>query len=126
MTAKEKRGYVFFLLRKSVRFFLTLKYLAYKGFKVADESDAGPTLMYLPFDDNAGIPQFRDIARHPHIEDRGYVLYYTNQCPFNGKYISVIEKPALENDISFKAIHVESKEQAQLVPSPCTTYAMFL
>lgn len=101
------------------------KYLFYKGFQVADESDVGINLMYLPFDEKSDVPKFKDIAKHPHVEADGYVLYYTSQCPFNGKYVSVIEKTASENKIPFQAIHIETKEQAQLVPSPCTTYAMF-
>ena len=55
----------------------------------------------------------------------GYVLYFTNQCPFNGKYVPILEKTANDNCIPFKAIKVESKEQAQSVPSPCTSYALF-
>lgn len=31
------------------------KHLAYKGFKVADISDAGIHLMYLPFDDKSDV-----------------------------------------------------------------------
>ena len=120
-----KRGLAALSTTKKMPFLSDPKYLIYKGFKVADESDAGINLMYLPFDEKSDIPQFRDIARHPHVEEDGYVLYYTSQCPFNGKYVPVIAKTALENDIPFKAIHVELKEQAQLVPSPCTTYAMF-
>ena len=81
--------------------------------------------MYFSFDEKAMVPQFTESARHPHIEEKGYVLYYTNQCPFNGKYVPVVEQTALENNIPFKAIHIETKEQAQTAPSPCTTYAMF-
>ena len=52
-------------------------------------------------------------------------MYYTNQCPFNAKYVPILEKIAKENNISFKTIHIYSKEQAQLAPTPCTTYALF-
>ena len=128
--AKGKRGLCVLSSSKKRPFLSDPKYLKYKGFKVADESDAGINLMYLPFDEEAddekaGVPQFKEIARHPHASEEGYVLYYTNQCPFNGKYIPVVAKTAADNNIPFKAIHVESKEQAQQVPSPCTTNAMF-
>ena len=101
------------------------RHLLHKGFKIADISDAGINLMYLPFNENAAVPQFTESARHPHIEEKGYVLYYTSQCPFNGKYVPILEQTASENHIPFKAIHIETKEQAQALPSPCTTYAMF-
>ena len=88
-------------------------------------SDARINLMYLPFDENAVVPRFTDTAKHPHIDEMGYVLYYTNQCPFNGKYVPIVEQTAADNDIPFKAIRIETKEQAQAVPSPCTSYALF-
>ena len=48
------------------------------------------------------------------------------QCPFNAKYVPVIEGIAKENAIQFKAIHLQSKEEAQNAPTPITTYALFL
>ena len=59
------------------------------------------------------------------MDDEGYVLFYTSQCPFNAKYVPIVEKTAREHNIPFKAIHIESKEQAQNVPTPITTYALF-
>ena len=81
--------------------------------------------MYLPFDEKADVPHFKECAKHPHVDEMGYVLYFTNQCPFNGKYVPILEKTANDNGILFKAIKIESKEQAQSVPSPCTSYALF-
>ena len=62
---------------------------------------------------------------HPHIDEMGYVLYYTNQCPFNGKYVPILEKVAKDNNIPFKAIKIENKEQAKLLSCPCSSYALF-
>ena len=53
------------------------------------------------------------------------MLYYTSQCPFNAKYVPILEKTAKENDIPFHAIHITSKEEAQNAPTPVTTYALF-
>ncbi|MBR0430387.1 MAG: YoaP domain-containing protein, partial [Lachnospiraceae bacterium] len=101
------------------------KFLKYKGFVVSDEADNGIQLWYMPFDKNAKAPVFKECAKHPHIEEKGYVLYYTNQCPFNAKYVPVLEQTAKENGIAFKAIHLESKEEAQNAPTPITNYALF-
>lgn len=122
---KGKLGLCILSSSKKKPFLSDPKYLRYKGFKVADVSDVGINLMYLALDEKAAIPQFKESARHPHIEDMGYVLYYTSQCPFNGKYVPIVEQTAFENNIPFKAIHIKTKEQAQSVPSPCTSYAMF-
>ena len=64
-------------------------------------------------------------TKHPRIEEKGYVLYYTSQCPFNAKYVPVLEQTARENDIPFHAIHIESREKAQNTPTPITNYALF-
>ena len=66
-----------------------------------------------------------ETQEHPHIDEIGYVLYYTNQCPFNAKYVPVVEEIAKEKGIQFKAIHLQSKEQVQNAPTPITTYALF-
>ena len=73
----------------------------------------------------ADKPAFKTCAKHPHIDEKGYVLYYTSQCPFNAKYVPVLEKTAEENGIPFHAIHIESREAAQSAPTPVTNYALF-
>ena len=81
--------------------------------------------MYLPFDEKAVVPRFTEKAKHPHIEEQGYVLYYTSQCPFNAKYVPIVEAVAKEKGVQFKAIHLQSKQEAQNAPTPITTYALF-
>ena len=73
----------------------------------------------------AEAPQFKACARHPQIAERGYVLYYTSQCPFNAKYVPVLEAVAKEHGVPFKAIHLQNKSEAQNAPTPITTYAFF-
>lgn len=41
------------------------------------------------------------------------------------EYIHVLEQTAKKNGIAFKAIHLESKEEAQNAPTPITNYALF-
>ena len=92
---------------------------------MCDEADNGIQLWYLPFGNEAEKPGLRECAKHPHIEDKGYVLYYTSQCPFNAKYVPVLEQTAKENGIPFRAIHIASREEAQNAPTPITNYALF-
>lgn len=101
------------------------KYLAYKGFKVADVSDGGINLMYLPLIENAEIPKFRQCAKYPKSEGTGFVLYYTDQCPFTYYWVPRIVKVAQEHDIPLRTVHITTKEEAQSVSSPVTTYALF-
>ena len=101
------------------------KYLAYKGFAVADTSECGINLMYLPLAQDAEPPRFKACAKHPAVEESGFVLYYTDQCPFTYYWVSRVEEAARAYHVPLKVIHVTSREQAQSVPAPVTTYALF-
>ena len=122
---KGKKGLCTLCAEKKKPFLADPKFLKYKGFAVCDEADNGIQLWYLPFSFDAEPPRFKDCARHPHVEEKGYVLYYTSQCPFNAKYVPIVEQTAKEHDILFRAVHIESKEQAQNAPTPITNYALF-
>lgn len=123
--SKGRKGLCILSSSKKKPFLADPKFLKYKGFAAADEADNGIQLWYLPFDPDAAKPQFKACAKHPHIDETGYVLYYTSQCPFNAKYVPVLEKTAAENGVLFKAVHIKTKEEAQNAPSPITTYALF-
>ena len=101
------------------------KYMAYKGFTVADSSDTGITLMYLPFDITAAPPRFKACAKHPQADEHGFVLYYTDQCPFTYYWVPRVEEAAKEHNIPLKVIHITDKAAAQSLPAPVTTYALF-
>lgn len=123
--SKNKKGICILSSKKKKPFLADPRFLKYKGFIVCDEADHGIQLWYLPFTEDACPPKFKECAKHPHIEEKGYVLYYTSQCPFNAKYVPIIEETAKEKGVQFKAIHLQNKEEAQNVPTPITTYALF-
>ena len=122
---KGKKGLCILCAVKKKPFLADPKFLEYKGFIIGDEADNGIQLMYLAFDKKADIPQFKECAKHPHIKEKGYVLYYTNQCPFNAKYVPILEETAKANGIPFKVIHIKSRKDAQNAPTPVTNYALF-
>ena len=122
---KGKLGLCILASAKKKPFLADTKFLKYKGFTVCDEADNGIQLWFLPFGEEAETPKFKECAKHPHIEERGYVLYYTSQCPFNAKYVPVLEQTARENDIPFHAVHIANREEAQNAPTPITNYALF-
>ena len=122
---KGKKGLCILSSEKKKPFLADPKFLKYKGFSVCDEADNGIQLWYLPFSSDAKSPKFKECAKHPYIEEKGYVLYYTSQCPFNGKYVPILEQTAKDNGIQFKAIHLQSKDDAQNAPTPITTYSLF-
>ena len=101
------------------------KFLAYRGFSAADISDCGINLMYLPLKSDAQPPKFKECAKHPQLCESGFMLYYTDQCPFTYYWVPRVRKAAQEHNIPFKAIHITDRETAQSIPSPVTTYALF-
>ena len=122
---KGKKGLCILSSAKKKPFLSDPGFLKHKGFSVSDEADNGIQLWYLPFSDEAAKQKLKECAKHPHTEEKGYVLYYTSQCPFNAKYVPVVEQAAEEHDIPFRAVHLESREEAQNAPTPVTTYALF-
>ncbi|MBO4216910.1 MAG: YoaP domain-containing protein [Clostridia bacterium] len=122
---KGKIGLCILSSAKKKPFLADPKYLAHKGFSVCDEADNGIQLWYLPFSPDAPKPRFKECAKHPRVDEKGFVLYYTNQCPFNGKYVPIVEKTAADNGIPFRAIRLTTREEARNAPTPVTTYALF-
>ena len=123
--AKGSKGLCILCAAKKKPFLADPKYLRYKGFIVCDGADNGIQLWYLPFDSDATPPKLKECAKHPHAEGEGFVLYYTSQCPFNAKYVPIVERTASEQGVPFRTIHLKSKEEAQNAPTPITTYALF-
>lgn len=89
------------------------KWLSHHGFSVADESDCGITLCYLPLKEGACPPKFKECARRPKVSEPGFVLYYTDQCPFTYYWVPRVAKTAAEHGIAIKVIHVTDKEAAR-------------
>lgn len=111
--------------KKKKEFLADPRYLAHKGFMTADESVNDITLMYLPLGEGAEPPRFRPCAKSAHTQEEGFVLYYTDQCPFTYYWVPVVEAAAREHDIPLKVIHITDGKTAHSVPAPVTTYALF-
>ena len=110
---------------KKMPFLSDPKYLAFKGFKVADKANPNFTLMYLSFDENASVPKFKEQAKQPHIDKQGFVVYYTHGCPFTAKYVPLVQQTAKDKGIPFESVLIDSKEKAQNAPMAWTNYAVF-
>lgn len=123
--AKGKLGLTVVSSPKKMPFLSDPKYLAYKGFKVADSAEPFFTLMYLSFGDGAPVPQFKPAARRPHTDKKGFVVYYSHGCPFTAKYVPLVESYAKDKGIPFESVLLDSKEKAQNAPAAWTDYAVF-
>ena len=124
--AQGKKGICILCAEGRKREFLAdPKFLSHKGFEVADVSDCGITLMCLPLNADTALPKFKNCAKHPKADGEGFVLYYTDQCPFTYYWVPKVQQAAQQHNIPFRAIHITDKEAAQNVSAPVTTYALF-
>lgn len=122
---KNKKGIVVLSSIKKMPFLSDPKYLKYKGFQVGDTAEPYYELLYLPFMHDAIKPRFKDCCKKTSIDDKGMVLYYSNQCPHTEKYAPLIAEIAKERGLEVRLKKIESKEQAQNAPAPFTTYSFF-
>lgn len=123
--SKGKKGLVVLSSKKKMPFLSDPKYLKYKGFLLADTAAPYYELMYLPFEQNADKPCFKLCAKDAKIDEQGFVIYYSNQCPFTAKYVPLIVDVAVSKGIAFKVIKYQTTEQAQNAPVPFTAYSLF-
>lgn len=123
--AQGKHGITVISSPKKAPFLSDPKFLAYKGFKIADNAKPFFTLLYLPFDENTPVPKIKENAKLPHTDKQGIVVYYSHGCPFTAKYVPIIEQVAKEKGIPFESMFIDSKEKAQNAPCAWTNYAVF-
>ena len=62
--------------------------------------------MYLPLAQDAEPPRFKACAKHPTVEESGFVLYYTDQCPFTYYWVPRVEEAAPINVM----IHIQKTD----------------
>lgn len=122
---KGKKGVTVLSSPKKMPFLSDPKYLAYKGFLTADTAEPFFTLLYLPFEEKADIPTFKEQVKRPKIAEEGFVLFYTNGCPYTAKYVPVLENAAKSQGILFQSSKIDSLEKAKNAPAAWTNYALF-
>ena len=122
---KGKKGLTVVSSPKKLGFLSDPKYLAYKGFRLADSAEPYFDLMYRPFEEGAEKPRWKESVKKPRIEREGFVLYYSHGCPFTAKYVPLIEEKARTLGIPFESIFLDSGSAARNAPAPWTNYALF-
>jgi len=123
---QDKEGLCILSSEKRKKEFLSdPKYMGYKGFVKADESDCGIVLLYLPLKKDAAPPKFKECAKHPNTKEEGWVIYYTHQCPFTYYWVPRVVEAAKEKGIEIRTIYISDKKAAQNMPAPVTGYALF-
>jgi len=122
---KGKKGLVILSSQKKKGFLSDPAYMRYKGFETADTAAPYFELLYLPFDRSAEKPRFNNTVQERGGMAKGFVLYYTNQCPFTAKYVPILENVAKARGAALHVIPIRTREEAQNAPSPFTTFSLF-
>lgn len=123
--SKGKKGLVVLSSKKKMGYLSDPKYMKYKGFETVDTADPYFELMYLPFGEPQEKPRFRATVHKHEDMPKGFILYYTSQCPFTAKYVPLLEDMAASRNAALQVVHIQSKEDAQNAPSPFTTFSLF-
>ncbi len=120
-----KHGVTVLSSPKKMPFLSDPKFLRYKRFVLADTAEPYFELLYLPFEADAPVPQFRSSAKTARIDEEGIVISYTDQCPFAGKYAQLAAGIAEERGVRIDLRKIESLDEAKSAPSAFTTYSLF-
>ncbi|MBF4692470.1 N-acetyltransferase [Fusibacter ferrireducens] len=128
--AKGKKGLVALGSKKKMHFLTDPNFLKYKGFKICDMAEPSFELLYYPFDaideKKDVVPQFKPCVKTGQIEDQGVVIYYSNGCPHTDKYVPLAEQVLKDRGVPYRIIKLETVEEAQNAPTPCTIYTLFI
>lgn len=122
---KGKLGLVCISSKKKMPFLSDPGFMRHKGFKLADTSSPYFELLYLPFDSEAGVPWVKACAKDGRIDEMGWVLYYSNQCPYTEKYAPLLADIIKGQGMECRLHKIDSREAAQSAPVLFTTYALF-
>lgn len=123
--AQGKIGIAALSAKTKMPFLSDPAYFKHKGFQPCDTAHPYYELLALPFSPQAKLPVFKDCCRQGIIEDKGIVLYYSNQCPHTQKYVGIIADIAHSRGVVLTLVQYQTKEQAQNAPAPFTTYSLF-
>ncbi|MBN2653024.1 MAG: GNAT family N-acetyltransferase [Spirochaetales bacterium] len=125
---KEGRdGLVTIVGTKKFHFMSDTKWLLSQGFEIADTTPAGFSLLVLKLTDSGAKPQFTPAAKEGTCPDKdGYVIYYSNRCPFTDYHITEsLKETAAKRNLNIKVIKLTSAAEAQSCPAPATIFSLF-
>lgn len=120
-----KKGLVALSSDKKRPFLSDSKFYKKRGFLVADTAQPYFELLYLPLEERAEAPRFLENAKEDKTDEQGIVIYYTDHCPWNAKYVPLLKEAARERGIKAAFMHIATRKEAQACPCPFTTYAVY-
>ncbi|SET30417.1 Acetyltransferase (GNAT) family protein [Natronincola peptidivorans] len=127
--AKEqgKDGLVTVVGKKKYHFMSDTKWLLKQGFEVCQEIPSGFILISLNFNKKTNKPRFSATVTSGECPEKdGYVVYYSNRCPYAEYHVKVSLAETVEKrNIKLKTIKLKTIEEAQTAPTPDTIFSLF-
>lgn len=96
-----------------------------RGFRLAEKVEPYFELWYLPLTPEAAVPRFLPEMAEAEVEDEGWVLYYSHQCPHTAKAVPLLQAKAKELGVALKVIYLDKQKEARALPVPFTSFALF-
>ncbi len=120
---KGKNGLCVIVGKKKKHFLSEKKVFEKYGFKVIDNIN-DYELLALSFNDES-VPKFSENARIQKIEEKGIVIYYTNQCPYTKHCLTEIEQVCKEENLKLTLYKIDSVEKAKSLPFVINNFCVF-
>lgn len=122
-----KDGLVTVVGKKKYHFMSNGKWLLKQGFEVCEETPAGFMLISLDFNQDSTKPKFSESVKSGSSpEQEGYVVYYSNRCPYAEYHATVsLAETAKNRNLDIKVIKLASRKEVQSAPTPATVFTLF-
>ncbi len=126
-SAQGKSGLVAIAGAKKFHFMHDAKWLQKQGFEICDKTKDGFILLVKKLIPDAKNPAFKASAKDKKsLPDKGIVVYWRNRCPFTQYHVETsLKETAEKRNIPYKAIKLETLQQAREAPTPATIFSMF-
>lgn len=125
--AQGKDGLVTVVGTTKFHFMSDAKWLLKQGFETCEKLSSGFSLLVKKINQQANNPEFKSTVRSEvcAVPD-GVVVYYSNRCPFAEYHVKTsLVEAAGKRMLPLKIIKLETREQAQLAPTPATIFSLF-
>lgn len=121
---KGKNGICVIVGKNKTPFLSDKKFFEKYGFKIVDSSNNNFELMVLQFNDK-DTPHFSLKSKLNKIDEKGLVIYYSDECPYINNCLKEIKEVCDEKSIRFKLNHIDTSEKAKDIPGIMNNFCVF-
>ncbi len=120
--ARGKKGVVFVCGKKKKPFLSDGDYLLKHGYAIVDEGYEDYVLLCKHFGKQEEVKFMPSVFQH---DEKGFVLYYSDQCVFTSKYVALIEEAMQQEGYGLTLCKIEEAQQAKKLGVISTNYSLF-